>query len=57
VPKIFQDFKMDSYFNYETNSLESKTLNSEIFVDDEKWASLFEYTKENRINLNVRQVF
>ncbi len=35
----------------------SFSSNSDCFIDDSKWTTLFEYIKENRINLNVRQVF
>ena len=59
MPKIFRDENIKSYFNYQTKNEECNATNSvnEFFIDDQEWISLFEYIKENRINLNVRQVF
>jgi alkylated DNA repair protein alkB family protein 1 len=57
VPKIFKDSHLDKYFEYDLNELNEKFKQSEFFVNDEEWSSVYDYIKMNRINLNIRQVY
>jgi alkylated DNA repair protein alkB family protein 1 len=54
VPKIIKDPSLDKVFSFDN---EEQTFKSrEFYVSDQEWSEYYEYIKENRINLNIRQV-
>ncbi len=57
VPKIMKDPSLETTFTYETASVQHQALGSnEFYVSDQEWSDFYEYIKDNRINLNIRQV-
>lgn len=55
VPKILLDQNIKEHFNY-SQLTESFKL-SEFYVPDTEWNMFYEYIQNNRINLNIRQVY